>query len=122
MAGRKYGDATIAEAVARRERGECRGQIAADLKMSLGAVDYHCLAQGVTPGGRPIRFRNTSAVVTRGGHMVRLFTPAEDARAQAMRIEGMGIAAIARILGRKPVSVRSRLQALARRDEVGVAA
>lgn len=119
MPARKYDDSTIAEALERRERGESGGQIAAALNMTRSAVDYHCLAQGVTPGGRRVEFRNKTAVVKRGKHLVRLFSPIEDRLAESMRIKGIGIAEIARALDRKPVSVRCRLQALARREEAG---
>jgi transposase-like protein len=123
MPGRKYSEAQIAAAVDRRAQGHGLSRIAADLDMTRGAVEYHCLAQGVSLGDGPVVFLNRTRVVRRGNHLVRLFTRAEDARAVSMRVDGATITEIARAIGRKPVSVRCRLQALARRDELsGVAA
>lgn len=124
MAGRKYSADTVAAALDMRAAGLGYARIARELGMSNGAVYYHCLAAGVVPDGMTFdrHTRTRTPVVRRGNHVVRLFTPAEDARIEAMRIAGATIAAIARKVGRPPVSVRSRLQTLARRDEVQVAA
>ena len=122
MAGRKYSDAVVADAVARRERGESWRAIAAATGMSQGAAQYHCLAHGVLPTDAAQMGLTRTRVVRRGDHQVRLFTPAEDVRVVAMRLNGASIAQIARAIGRNPVSVRCRLQALARRDEAAEAA
>ncbi|MCF7700536.1 hypothetical protein [Loktanella sp. M215] len=122
MPGRKYDDATIAAAVDRRWQGQGLSRIAKDLGMTRGAVEYHCLAQGVVPDGGSIVWLNRTKVVRRGNHLVRLFTAAEDRKTEALRISGASITEIARALGRKLVSVRSRLQTLARRLEAREAA
>ena len=119
MAARKYSAELIDQVLARRAAGEGIARIAGDLGMSIGAVNYHLLESGVVPDcQREMRVLPVRKAVRRGNHVVRGFTPAEDAKAVKMRLAGSGIAAIAKAIDRPAVSVRARLQILARRDEV----
>jgi hypothetical protein len=120
MGVRKYDAATIADAVDRRDRGQGWRTISDATGMSIGAAQYYCLAHGVIPLAAIALAPTRTLVVRRGDHLVRLFTPAEDARIEALRIEGETIAAIGRAIGRRPGSVRTRLQALARRAEAAL--
>jgi transposase len=66
------------------------------------------------PRNKPHRFRKR--VIRRNGHLVRRFTPQEDAKILEMRLAGYGQSAIARELGRPSHSVYSRFLTLARRE------
>lgn len=55
-------------------------------------------------------------VVSRGGHIVRRFTPEEDKVLTEMDMAGERVCEMARRLNRKPNSVRGRLMTLARQE------
>jgi transposase-like protein len=91
-------------------------RIAKHLGLSRGAVDYWCLVLGVERAGAPIPSTPPRpAVVQRGSHVVRVFTPAEDAALQAMA--EARVCDIARRLGRRSNSIIGRRLILARRAE-----
>jgi transposase-like protein len=103
-----------------RERGCTVARIARHLGCSQGAVSWNLLKLAAEPpkGTRPWSGVRGPLVVTRGNHVVRRFTPEEDARLLALEAEGLGDTEIGRRLGRKSNSVRGRLMTLARRDEL----
>jgi len=103
-----------------RERGWSFGRIRAALgsRISESAISWHCLRLGADPPrARVLPDKIVGpAVVSRGGHLVRRFTPAEDARILALAAEGKGCGTIARLIGRRSNSVVGRLMTLARRE------
>lgn len=117
MPARKYSDAEVADAVEMREAGVARAEIARRLGMSIGAVDYHCLRLGaVAPAARIVPSPPRTMEARRGDHVVRRFSPAEDARLLKLEAAGIAVNEIARRLGRPANSVRGRLQTLARHE------
>lgn len=118
MPARKYSDQLLDEAARLRETGMSEAAIAKRLNMSLGAVSWHCLRLGADS---PHTVRNISTttgpmVVSRGGHIVRRFTPEEDKVLTEMDMAGERVCEMARRLNRKPNSVRGRLMTLARQE------
>lgn len=103
-----------------REAGASYNVIAREFKCSAKAISWHCLRLGADPP-KPMPLRPDyylqCPTLKRGNHIVRAFTPDEDARLVAMELEGKSITEIARVLGRKWNSCRGRLMTLARRDE-----
>lgn len=102
-----------------RERGWSCDRIAAKLDMTRGAVAYHCLRQGadVPPSQRTKTPNNTVKRMRRGNHVVRRFTPDEDAKIVDMACRGIGPSAIGRVIGRPHNSIKGRLMTLARNQE-----
>lgn len=117
---RRLGPEQLERMIAMRESGAPYSKIAAALGCSQGAVRWHCLRLAVEPpkGTRPWDRLKGPPVVRRGSHLVRRFTPEEDARLLALEAQGLNNNAIARRLGRRWNSVRGRLMTLARRDEL----
>lgn len=119
MPARKYSDELLEQAAEMRERGLSYAQIGRDLGMSIGAVSWHCLRLGAdSPNTRS----NTQApaspmVMARGNHVVRRFSEDEDRRLLELESQGLRICEIARLMNRKPNSLRGRLMTLARIDE-----
>lgn len=102
-----------------RLQGLSYGMIATKLDLTPKLVSWHCLAlavEGPQPGKSWDAIRGP-AVVQRGSHLVRRFTPGEDRRLLEMEGAGETLAQIARALNRKSNSIRGRLMTLARRDE-----
>lgn len=98
------------------------GQIAIAIGkgISANAVSWHCLRLGAElPRKTRLRpnYHLEQPVMKRGKHIVRAFTPAEDAQLTVLSLQGLGDTAIGRALGRRPNSVRGRLMTLARREE-----
>ena len=107
-----------------RERGLSYAQIGRSVGMSPSAVSWHCLRLGVDPPKpSPLRphYHLLCSEVRRGNHVVRAFTPDEDARLVELAKRGLSNTAIAREIGRKWNSVAGRLMTLARREERGFA-
>lgn len=103
-----------------RERGYSYEQIGREIGCSAKAVSWHCLRLGADPPKpAPLRpnYHLEHPVMKRGNHIVRAFTPDEDAKLLALEGEGKTLTQIGRALGRRWNSVRGRLMTLARRDE-----
>lgn len=107
----------IADIVARRERGQGYGYIAAIHKVSPGAVHYHCLKAGAVSPRQTFRPVPTDAVVRQGKRTQRCFTQAEDQQLLALSMQGLSISEISRRTGRATTSVSIRLMTLAMREE-----
>lgn len=119
MARRKVTDAMKIEAFAlREERGWSYERIGRRLGVSAGAVSWHRLINGVERPGEPPATRDTvpASGVARGNHIVRGFTPDEDAILLSMTLGGRSNSEIGRTLHRRANSIRGRLATLARRD------
>ncbi len=118
MAERRVTPQLIETIIVLRERGRSFGQISARLGLSRGTISWHCLKHGAEPP-RPGRSWDVPKVMEmrRGNHVVRRYSPEEDARLLALEARGLRIAEIARALGRASNSIRGRLMTLARRDE-----
>ncbi|WP_299846359.1 hypothetical protein [uncultured Paracoccus sp.] len=112
----KYPDALLDEAAALRETGMSFEAIARRLRMSPGAVSWHCLRLGAdSPNTRGKLPAVTGPMtVTRSGHKVRRFSASEDATITRMDLDGATTAGIAHRLGRPWNSVRGRQMTLAR--------
>ena len=107
----------IAIIVERRESGVSLAEIARELKISRGSVEYQCLKLGADPPV-PYKLPDLEPIAyERSGHTVRRFSPEEDAKLLALTGSGMRLAAVARELGRGRNSVIGRLMTLARRQE-----
>ncbi len=114
---RQLSGAEIDAMVAMRERGMTYRAIAREFGVSFGAVYFRCLQAGAE-APKPSRVQTRRyPVVMRHGREVRAFTPDEDAELSRLRLDGLGLTAIARTLGRPRKSVEFRLLTLARRDE-----
>lgn len=120
MAKRRLSPADLDRLAERREAGASYRELAAEFGCSESAISWQCLRLGADPP-KPPRPRPTyhlqMPLVRRGNHMVRAFTPAEDARLLELEQQGLGNTAIGRALDRRPNSVRNRLMTLARHDE-----
>lgn len=103
-----------------REAGQSYRQIGKVFGCSAKAISWHCLRLGADPPKPyPLRpnYHLEHPVMKRGNHIVRAFTPVEDAKLLALAQQGLGTTAIGRALGRRSNSVTGRLMTLARRDE-----
>lgn len=120
MSVRRLTDADFDTIADMRERGCTYDQIGEKIGCSGKAVSWHCLRLGIeSPKSsllRPNDYLNCP-VKKRGAHLVRAFTPDEDAKLIALEARGLSDSAIGRELGRQPNSVRGRLMTLARYDE-----
>lgn len=130
MAGSKLTPADIERAIALREGGMTLNKIGALVGVSGKALSWHFLKRAVDPP-KPYALRPDYHLVCpkmeRVGadgkvHVVRAFTPEEDARITALSLEGLNHTDIGRAVGRKPNSVHGRLMTLARRAERELAA
>jgi hypothetical protein len=112
---------TLERAAMLREQGMSLSRIVADIGGgSTGALAWHFLKLGVeSPKPRPLRlnFHLERTTFRRGKHIVRAFTPEDDAKLLDLLAKGLTRSAIARALGRKPNAITGRLMTLARRDE-----
>ncbi|MDR3510667.1 MAG: helix-turn-helix domain-containing protein [Caulobacteraceae bacterium] len=115
MAERRYTPAVIAEIVDRRLQGQSFERIARRLGLTWVGVRYHCWRLDVHPPRAPRQARKRAPVVYRGGVAVRAFSPAEDARLEALRAQGLSLGAIGRAVGRHHAVVSRRLTDLRRR-------
>lgn len=102
-----------------RELGWSLARIARKVGCSEGSVSWHCLQAGIDkPGAKPIdKTIRGPLVVKRGAFNIRRFTPEEDQQIVALRIQGLTLAEIGRIIGRRHNSIVGRLATLARHDE-----
>jgi hypothetical protein len=103
-----------------RSRGRSYGTIARIVGCSVGSVHWCCLKNGIEPPVppplRPDQYKRCPQA-KRGNHVIRWFTPEEDARILALERLGLGPTAIGRELKRRPNSITGRLMTLARREE-----
>lgn len=107
----KLSPEAVADIVARRERGQGYGYIAAIYGVSPGAVQYHCWKLGaVSPRQRMRPVPKVASVHKRG---VRPFTEAEDQRLLDLSRRGKKYKEICQVLDRPITSVRMRLYYLA---------
>lgn len=85
--------------------------------ISPSCVSWQCMRAGADA---PRRLRGTchqrTEPYSRGGHVVRPYSPADDAALRQLDMEGVPVSTIARQLGRRHNSIRGRLYTLARRD------
>lgn len=125
MGRRIITDDQLGQLVELRERGFSHRQIiewfaARGIAVSSGLVQWHCLRLGAEkPGPPPAPYVIRARV--RGGHVVRPFTPEEDAVLLELAVTEPNRAEIARRLGRARNTVVTRLMTLARRDARGEA-
>ena len=116
---RKLTDAQIEEIVRLRELGHSYEWIAAKVGFTANAVAWQCCRLGAEAPNSTARSWDRiqgPAVQKRGDHVVRRFTPQEDALLLALASGGIIHSEIARRMGRKPNSIYGRLMALARRE------
>ena len=116
---RKYTDEQLDEAARLREAGMSINAIGKRLGMSPGSVSWHCLKLGADSPTTATNVPDYSGpmIMRRGDHLVKRFTPEEDARLLQMDIDGERVCDMARAIGRPANSVRGRLMTLARREE-----
>jgi hypothetical protein len=102
----------------REGRGWSYQRIGRKIGLSEGAVSWHCLMLGIEPpqACQSWPVPRGPLVMKRGNHLLRRFTPDEDARLLALEAEGKSRNAIGRAIGRRPNSVTGRLATLARRE------
>lgn len=120
MGKRKFSEADFDRITSMREKGMSYQQIANSFGCSAKSISWHCLRLGADPPKPwPLRpnYHLEHPLMKRGNHIVRAFTPEEDARLLALEAEGNNLTQIGRALGRRWNSVRGRLMTLARRDE-----
>ena len=89
-----------------------------DRPVTASEVSWHCLRLGVdvlTPWPLWEGVKGP-AEMKRGDHIVRRFTPAEDAALLALEAAGTSVYRMAQQLGRRHNSIKGRLMTLARRD------
>lgn len=105
-----------------RERGLSCQRIAnrfaaMGVAVSAGSISWACLSRGADlPPHRRSHTKGprTGEVYGRGSHVVRTYTPEDDAKLLELEARGLGNSAIGREIGRKPNSVRGRLLTIAR--------
>jgi hypothetical protein len=110
----------IARAIELRGKNWTLAAIADDLGASIGAVRWQLMAAAALDPSKPNRLPaipTEPRQVSRGGHIMRLFTQEEDARLLALEAQGLPRSQIARNLGRPHNSVRARLMTIARHQE-----
>lgn len=101
-----------------REAGKSCAVIARVLGVSKGAVSWRCIRLGVDPPtAKPIDPYRGPMSYSRGGVTVRRFTAEEDAQILQLTEQGVSRKRIAKLLGRKPHTVTTRLYLLARHEE-----
>jgi hypothetical protein len=102
-----------------RSSGASYERIGRRIGCSAKAVSWHCLRLAVEPP-KPAKLWNGikgPATLKRNGHVVRRFTPEEDALIVALDLQGFPISVIARRCGRRWNSIKGRFMTLARREE-----
>lgn len=120
MSGRVMTPEKIARAIELRGKNWTLAAIADELGASIGAVRWQLLTAGALDPSKPNRLPAVPSEpreIARGGHVVRRFTQAEDARLLALDSQGLPRSQIARTLGRPHNSVRARLMTIARHQE-----
>lgn len=121
MARRRITEEQLERAIALRERGWSLRRIAELIgACSPQALSWHFLARAVDPpkpAALRVDFHLRCPVMKRGAHVMRAFTPDDDARLIELERQGATVSAIGRALGRKPNSIKGRLMTLARREE-----
>lgn len=101
------------------EAGEKPKSIVARFEISMGCLNWNMLREGASPPCAK-KLQQTAPgplVVRRGNHLVRHFTPAEDAQMLELAQAGKNTSEIARAVGRRWNSTRGRLMTLARHDD-----
>ena len=118
MAEAAHRDKIVDQIAELRESGKSYAWIGRKLGMSNGNVNWICLKYGFEKANRrdPLGARGPLRMM-RGNHVVRRYTPDEDAKIIEMTLAGDNTTAIARALGRKPQSILARKMTLARIEE-----
>lgn len=98
------------------EAGWNQRRIAAAVPCSVSTVYWQALKNGADRPNPPKLRPTGPAVVKRGDHFVRRFTPEDDARLLALEAGGATDTEIARALGRRANSIRGRMATLARME------
>jgi hypothetical protein len=119
MAARRLTDADYELMAEMRGRGCSYEQIGRKIGCSSSAVSWHCLRLAIDPPKpRALKLNyHLVAPMKRGNHIVRPYSPEEDAKIVALERQGKSDTEIGRELGRKANSIRGRLMTLARREE-----
>lgn len=122
MPKRRLTSADYEEMAELRERSWSYERIASKFGVSPGCVAWNCLRLGAEPRrlqGKPRHFPvfGSNSVVKRGNHLLRHFTPEEDAKLAEFQKRGLTVSQMARELGRKPNSVTGRLLTIGRHEE-----
>ena len=112
-------DEKLEKIIRMRERGASMAAIGRAVGMSLGAVNWHCLKEGIEPPNpKDLREHKIGPlVVKRGNHLVRRFTAEEDRQLLELEAKGLKKSEIAKAMGRKSNTITGRLRTLARREE-----
>jgi len=119
---RKLTEEMLEEAANLREKGWSLGRLANRYGCSEGAIAWHMLRLGADVprlATKELEQTYTGPMeTTRGGFVVRRFSPADDALIRKLDAEGKGTSAIGRAFDplRLPNSIRGRLMTLARHD------
>lgn len=104
----------------REERNLTHGQIALIVGCSVQQSRWHCRERGAFGPRDLARYRDGRkpwvTPTTRGGRTIVPFTDEEDERLLAMARAGRNFSAIGRAFGRNPVSIRTHVQILERRQ------
>lgn len=115
-------DEQIEEMAFMREEGVSLVAIAAHFTktgtpISDRALHWQCLRVGAdSPPEKWSKLFQPTKQYFRNGHLVRPFTPEDDALLLALDLQGFNQSVMARRLSRKPNTIKGRLMTLARRD------
>lgn len=122
---RKLDDAAIMRAGDLREAGLSLKSIAVELGVSCGAIDWHMTKLAIDPPkttystwdgirGPAVTMRRSSSIAQ--AHVIRRYTPEEDAEILRLQAAGYSYCEIGRRLGRRHHSIIGRCNTLARRE------
>lgn len=85
--------------------------------ISANALHWQCLRMGAdAPPEKRREGTQRTEPYQRGSHVVRPFSPDDDAVLRVLDMQGFKVGVMARRLGRRENSIRGRLMTLARRD------
>lgn len=122
---RKLDDAAIMRIGDLREAGVSISNIAAEMGVSCGAVDWHLTKLAIDPPKTTYKtwdgIRGPAVCTRRGSsiaqaHVVRRYTPEEDAEILRLQAAGVSYCEIGRRLNRRHHSIIGRCNTLARRE------
>lgn len=123
MGGKRIlSDAQIDEMCGLREKGWGVERIAEyftanGTAISAAAINWQCMVHGADAPKR-LRGKHAQAAAPyqRGAHVVRPYSPEDDALLRVLDMQGFKVSVIARRMGRKQNSICGRLLTLARKD------